>query len=91
MSKFLNFPIIIPFIIGLLVGAIVKRTIKLVLGIVALALILVVSGYVGLTLPDIFSKTMEVLHRIVKTGQALLDVLPYSSITFLARGFRKLL
>lgn len=77
------FSLITPFIIGLLIGLIVKRTFKLVILAIALIIVLVVTGYISLTFTEIYDKAMEFLPRIVNTGLALGDVLPYSSIAFL--------
>jgi len=40
---------VFPFIIGLLVGFVIKRTVKLIFMIVALILVLAATGYVSLT------------------------------------------
>lgn len=76
-------PIAIPLVVGLLVGAIVKRTIKLVLAVVALIIILVATGLISITFGDIFDRAMEMLPKIISTGEGAIDALPYSSSTFL--------
>ena len=76
-------PVIIPALIGLLVGVIVKRSIKLMFALAALVVLLVLMGVVSLTVQDVFDQAMKFLPRILGTGSGLLDVLPYSSITFL--------
>ena len=76
-------PVIIPAIIGLLVGVIVKRSIKLMFSIAALVVLLVLTGFVSLTFQDVFDQAMKFLPRIIGTGSGLIDVLPYSSITFI--------
>lgn len=77
------FSLIAPFIIGLLIGLIVKRTFKLVILAIALIIVLVATGYISLTFTEIYDKAMAFLPRIVNTGMALGDVLPYSSAAFL--------
>lgn len=72
-----------PFLIGLLVGLVVKRTFKLVILIFALIIVLAATGYISLTFTDIYDNAMTFLPRIVNTGIALVDVLPYSSTAFL--------
>jgi len=72
-------PLVIPFIIGLLVGFIVRRTTKLVFCVVALGIVLVVTGYVSFAFPDIYGKAMEFLPIIIEG----LNILPYSSAMFL--------
>ncbi len=72
-------PVVVPFFIGLLVGFIVKRTTKLVFCVVALGIILVVTGYVSFAFPDIYGKAMEFLPIIIEG----LNIIPYSSVMFL--------
>jgi uncharacterized membrane protein (Fun14 family) len=76
-------PIIAPFIIGLLAGFIVKRTLKLVLAVVALVTVFIVTGYAHLTFEDLWSRAMDFLPRLVDLGGGIRDVLPYSSVFFL--------
>ncbi len=76
-------PIIIPLVIGLLIGAIVRRTSKLVMTVSALVVILVATGYVSLTVQDIYDKAMEVLPRLFESGEGFLDAIPYVSTAFL--------
>ncbi|MBS7635035.1 hypothetical protein KEJ34_06045 [Candidatus Bathyarchaeota archaeon] len=76
-------PIAVPFVIGLLVGLIVKRTVKLAFAAIALAIILVVTGFVSFTFQDIFDNAMKILPKIIDLGSSLQNILPYSSITFI--------
>ena len=76
-------PVVIPLIIGLLVGVIVKHSIKLMFSVAALVVLLVLTGFVSLTFPDILDKAMMFLPKIIGTGTGLIDVLPYSATTFL--------
>jgi len=76
-------PVVVPFIIGLLVGAVIKRTLKLILIIAALLIVLIATGFVSLTYQDIFQKAMQFLPKLYESGKGWLDVLPYSSVTFL--------
>ena len=76
-------PVIMPFIIGLLVGFVFKHTIKLMFAIAALVVLLVLTGFVSLTFQDVFDQAMKFLPKIIGTGNGLIDVLPYSSITFI--------
>jgi len=77
------FPIIVPLVIGLLIGAIIRRTFKLVTTVSALVIILVATGYVSLTMGDIYDKSMEVLPRLFESGEGFLDAIPYASTAFL--------
>ena len=76
-------PIAVPFIIGLLVGAAIKRTLKLVMIIAALVIVLVATGALSLTFRDIYDKAMDFLPTLIDLGGGLKDVLPYSSVAFL--------
>jgi len=76
-------PILIPLIMGLLVGIIIRHTVKLMFPIIALILLLAATGYIGITSQDVFEKAMEYLPRIIGTGSGLIDVLPYSTTTFI--------
>ena len=76
-------PVIMPFIMGLLVGAIAKHSVKLVFLVAGLVVLLVLTGYVSLTFQDVFDQAMKFLPKIIGTGSGLIDVLPYSSITFI--------
>jgi len=76
-------PVILPFIIGLLVGAVIKRTFRLVVVVAALVIVLVATGAMSLTFRDIYDKAMEFLPRLIDLGGGLRDVLPYSSVAFL--------
>jgi uncharacterized membrane protein (Fun14 family) len=76
-------PVIIPAIIGLLVGVIVKHSIKLMFVIAALVVFLVLTGFINLTVQDVFDQAMKFLPRIIGAGSGLINMLPYSSITFI--------
>ena len=76
-------PVWMPFLIGLLVGIVVKKSIKLMFAIGALLILLVLTGYVSLTYQDVFDQAMKFLPKIIQTGSGLLEVLPYSATTFI--------
>ncbi len=76
-------PIVLPFIIGLLVGAIVKRGFKLLMLVVVLVIVLVATGALSLTFSDVFAEAMKILPALYNAGASWLDILPYSTITFL--------
>ena len=76
-------PVIIPALIGLLVGVIVKHSVRLVFVVAALAVLLVLTGYISLTFQQVFDQAMKFLPRIIGTGSGIVDVLPYSTVTFL--------
>ncbi len=76
-------PIAVPLLIGLFVGSIVRKSIKIVFPIVALLIVLVATGYIALSFQDVFDQAMSVLPRFINTGQGFIDSLPYSSSSFL--------
>ncbi|MEM3383853.1 MAG: hypothetical protein QW698_07450 [Nitrososphaerales archaeon] len=77
-------PIIVPLIIGLLIGIIIKRTIKLAIMVLILVLLLGALGYITLpSVQDVIQKASEYLPMIWKGAGGLINILPYSSITFI--------
>lgn len=76
-------PVLVPFIIGLLVGALIKQTMRLVIVVAALVIVLVATGTVSLTFKDLYQKATEFLPRIAEKGEVLKNVLPYTSVAFL--------
>jgi uncharacterized membrane protein (Fun14 family) len=83
-------PVVLPFIIGLLVGAIIKKGLKLLVVVVALIIVLVATGVLSLTFTDLFDEAMKFLPMLYNVGIGWLNVLPYSSVAFLiglALGF----
>ena len=76
------------FIIGILLGVIIKRAIKLALGIVALVALLAVTGYLNLawsmpsanTIYYVFNGAQPVASQAVGLG----SLLPISSVAVLA-------
>jgi len=76
-------PIAVPLLIGLFVGSIVRKSIKIVFPIVALLIVLVATGYITLSYQDLFDRAMTVLPRVINTGEGFIDSLPYASSSFL--------
>ena len=76
-------PVWMPFLIGLLVGILVKKSIKLLFALGALLILLVLTGYVSLTYRDVFDQAMKFLPKIIQTGSGFLEVIPYSATTFI--------
>ena len=76
------------FIIGILLGVIIKRAIKLALGIVALVALLAVTGYFNLAWSMPSANTIYYVFNgaqpIAAQAVGLASLLPISSITFLA-------
>jgi uncharacterized membrane protein (Fun14 family) len=76
-------PVVLPFIIGLLVGVIVKKGFKLLIVVVALIIVLVATGILAVTFTGLFDQAMKFLPKLYDTGHGWLNVLPYSSVAFL--------
>jgi uncharacterized membrane protein (Fun14 family) len=76
-------PIVLPFIIGLLVGAIVKRAFKLLIAVVALIIVLAATGVLSLTFSNFYDAALNFLPKLYDVGNGLLNFLPYSSVAFL--------
>ena len=76
-------PILLPFIIGLLVGAVIKRAMKLIVAVVALVIILVAAGILSISLSGLFAEAMKTLPKLYNLGHDWLNILPYSSVSFL--------
>ena len=76
-------PLLLPFVIGLLVGVVVKHGLKLLVAIAALVIVLIATGYLNLTYQDAVNKALQLLPKLINTGQWVLDLLPYSAATFL--------
>ncbi|MEM4576356.1 MAG: hypothetical protein QW701_02695 [Candidatus Nezhaarchaeales archaeon] len=78
-------PIIAPFIIGLLVGIVMKKAFKLALALLALIIVLGVFGYITLpSIKDVIETSMAVLPKFQEKLGPLINLLPYSSIMFIA-------
>ncbi len=79
--------IILTFFIGLLAGVVVKRIFKLVIGIVALVILLVVAGYVNLQAnllgPETIYRAAPLLPTVVSTASQVATILPLTSAAFL--------
>ena len=83
-------PVVLPFIIGLLVGVVIKKGFKLMIAVVALVIVLVATGVLSVTFSGLFDEAMKFLPKLYDVGAGWLNVLPYSSVTFLiglALGF----
>ncbi len=77
-------PIIIPLILGLIIGVIVKRALKLILAIVLLLVVSVAIGFIVLpSLTDIANSALKYLPLIWSGAGPFINLLPYSSISFI--------
>jgi uncharacterized membrane protein (Fun14 family) len=79
--------IVIPFLIGLLVGGAVKAASKFLLLLVLLIALLSVAGIVTISVEGVLNEAAGYLPHALNLGRtAVEDVLPYSGLSFLA-GF----
>jgi len=75
-------PVVMPLIIGLLVGAIIKKGFKLLMLVIVLIIVLIATGVLSLAFSDLFTEAMKILPKLYDAGAGWLNVLPYSTITF---------
>ncbi|KXA88522.1 hypothetical protein AKJ37_07225 [candidate division MSBL1 archaeon SCGC-AAA259I09] len=75
--------LIAPFLIGLLVGAIVKKAFSLIILGAVLVIVLIATGAIGLTYGELFNEALDFLPKLWSGAQGWLGILPYSSIGFL--------
>jgi uncharacterized membrane protein (Fun14 family) len=75
-------PIVVPFIVGFLIGALIKKSFKVVLLIVLLIAVLMFTGILNLTFSDLVDRAMEYLPKIVGEASGWMNLIPYTSITF---------
>jgi lysylphosphatidylglycerol synthetase-like protein (DUF2156 family) len=76
-------PLVAPFLIGLVLGAMAKAAAKFLFLLLLLVALLVVTGAIAFSVEDLLGKAMEYLPNLLKTGSAVKDVLPYTSLSFL--------
>ncbi|KXB06870.1 hypothetical protein AKJ51_02660 [candidate division MSBL1 archaeon SCGC-AAA382A20] len=77
------FTLIAPFLIGLLVGAIIKKTLSLIILGTALVIVLITTGTISLTYDQLYNEALNYLPRLWSGAQGWLGILPYSSAGFL--------
>lgn len=75
--------LIAPFLIGLLIGAIIKKALNLVILGIALVIVLVATGTLSLSYEELYNRAMDVFPEIWSGAQGWLGILPYSSVGFL--------
>lgn len=76
-------PVSLSFIIGLLVGVIIRKGLKLLIAVVALIVILVATGVLSLTFSGLYAAAMQFLPKLYDVGYGWLNILPYSFVVFL--------
>lgn len=80
--------IIVTFVIGLLLGVVVKRVFKLAVAIVALVVLLIVTGYINVSQDELTKQTIlraaSLQPTIVSTASQAATLFPITSLAFLA-------
>ncbi len=81
--------IVVTFIIGLLLGVVVKRVFKLAIAVVALIAILILTGYVNLNQDQVRKETIfhaysTISPSLISTVSQVATLLPLTSAAFLA-------
>ncbi|MEM2282514.1 MAG: hypothetical protein QXH26_03065 [Candidatus Hadarchaeales archaeon] len=76
------FPLVLPFVFGLLIGLFVKQAIKLVTLAIAIVALLALTGAATFTLPDLWKRASEFLPTLSAWSQSVIGTLPYSVATF---------
>jgi uncharacterized membrane protein (Fun14 family) len=76
--------LIFPFIIGLLVGYILKHAIKILGAIIILVLLLLLFGYINVGMLEFFFKNfLSYGEKALEAAKSVGNVLPASSLLFL--------
>ena len=72
-----------PFLIGLLLGAIVKKALNLIILGIALVIVLIATGTISLSYEELYDEALNTLPKLWSDAQGWVGVLPYSSVGFL--------
>jgi|FaiFalFF_MnMetaG_3_1042247.scaffolds.fasta_scaffold03326_4 uncharacterized membrane protein (Fun14 family) len=76
--------LIFPFVIGLLVGYILKHAIKILGAIIVLVLLLLLFGYINVGMLEFFFKNLlNYGEKALEAAKTVSNVLPASSLIFL--------
>ncbi len=76
------FPLVLPFLFGLLLGLFVKQALKLATLLVAFLALLAVAGVATVSLPDLWKKASESLPTLASWAQGIIGTLPYQIAAF---------
>lgn len=77
--------LLLPFIIGLLIGYILKQSLKLLAALVILILVLLIAGIIDIGfLEAIFRNILAYGAKATEAAKSVASILPFSSIIFLA-------
>jgi hypothetical protein len=76
--------LIFPFIIGLIIGYILKHALKILGAVIILVLLLLIFGYINVSLIEFFFKNLlNYGERAIEAARAVGNILPASSLLFL--------
>lgn len=76
-------PIVVPFIVGFLIGALIKKSFKVILLFVLLVAVLIFTGILNLSFSDLWERAMDYLPKVIGEASGWLNLLPYTSLTFI--------
>jgi uncharacterized membrane protein (Fun14 family) len=76
------FPLVLPFLFGLLVGLFIKQALKLVTLVIALLALLAVAGVSTVSLPNLWERASEALPTFASWAQGIIGTLPYQLAAF---------
>ncbi len=75
-------PLVIPFLIGLVCGLLIKTALKIAVGILALAVLLSWGGYAGFpSVQELFQKAQKALPQLWE-GKGFVNAIPYTAPAF---------
>ncbi|MBS3815035.1 MAG: hypothetical protein KGY45_00550 [Hadesarchaea archaeon] len=80
-------PLVILFIIGFLAGFIVKKLLTVMIAGIVLAIILITTGYLSMSISGFKDMIINNLPSLVSEAQSNVNVLPYTAIPFLFGAF----
>jgi len=75
--------LVAPFVMGLLVGAMIKATAKFIILLLVLVALLALTGSIALSVANLLERAMDYLPNLLRTGNAVKDILPYTSLSFI--------
>lgn len=76
--------LVVPFVIGLLIGYILKQAVKILAALIVLILILFAIGYIKPgTISYVLNKVFSYGSQAYSAAQSISSIIPYSSILFI--------
>jgi uncharacterized membrane protein (Fun14 family) len=76
------FPLVLPFLFGLLIGLFVKQAIKLVTLVIALIALFTLAGVATVTIKDLWEKASRALPTLASWAEGIIGTAPYGIAAF---------